>query len=107
MRNVAIVGAGMTTFGEHFALGLKDLLPLAFTDCSAQHRQGVWTSSTCRPRGTARWEPPTDFPAGILADTLGLPDIPVTRVENSCATGNDAVRNALFAVASGASTWRW
>ena len=30
------------------------------------------------------------FPSGILADSLGLPDIPVTRVENSCATGNDA-----------------
>lgn len=28
MRNVAIVGAGMTAFGEHFALGIKDLLPV-------------------------------------------------------------------------------
>ena len=27
MRRVAVVGAGMTAFGEHFALGLKDLLP--------------------------------------------------------------------------------
>ena len=42
------------------------------------------------------------FPSGILADTLGLPDLPVTRVENSCATGHDAVRNALFGIASGA-----
>ena len=24
MRNVAVVGAGMTTFGEHFALGVED-----------------------------------------------------------------------------------
>jgi acetyl-CoA C-acetyltransferase len=42
------------------------------------------------------------FPAGILADALGLQDVPVSRVENSCATGHDAIRNALFAVASGA-----
>jgi acetyl-CoA C-acetyltransferase len=42
------------------------------------------------------------FPTGILADTCGLLDIPVTRVENACATGNDAVRNATFGVASGA-----
>jgi acetyl-CoA C-acetyltransferase len=41
------------------------------------------------------------FPTGILADTCGLLDIPVTRVENACATGNDAVRNGFFAVASG------
>jgi acetyl-CoA C-acetyltransferase len=41
-------------------------------------------------------------PAGILADSCGLLDIPITRVENQCATGNDAVRNAFFAVASGA-----
>ena len=67
-----------------------------------QRRQGHRSRATCRRPGSARWEPPTDFPSGILADTLGLPDLPVTRVENSCATGNDAVRNALFGVASGA-----
>lgn len=102
MRNVAIVGAGMTPpFGEHFALGLKDLLPLAFADCvrsidkglDKHDLQAAWYGSM----GTA-----DGFPAGILADTLGLPDLPVTRIENSCATGNDAVRNALYAVASGA-----
>ena len=41
------------------------------------------------------------FPAGVLADSCGLLDIPVTRVENQCATGNDALRNALYAVGSG------
>ncbi|QNJ91749.1 thiolase family protein [Mycolicibacterium fluoranthenivorans] len=101
MRNVAIVGAGMTPFGEHFALGLKDLLPLAFADCvrsidkglDKHDLQAAWYGSMGTTDG---------FPAGILADTLGLPDLPVTRIENSCATGNDAVRNALYAVASGA-----
>lgn len=42
------------------------------------------------------------FASGILADTQGLPDLPVTRIENSSATGYDAIRDALFAVASGA-----
>src|SRR5690606_4114657 len=41
------------------------------------------------------------FPAGILADSCGLLEIAVSRVENACATGQDAIRNALFAVASG------
>jgi acetyl-CoA C-acetyltransferase len=42
------------------------------------------------------------FPSGVLADSCGLLDIPVTRIENACATGNDAVRNAAIAVGGGA-----
>lgn len=34
-----------------------------------------------------------------MADSLELPDLPVARVEKSCATGDDAVRNALFRIA--------
>ena len=34
--------------------------------------------------------------------TLRLPNIPVTRVENFCATGTEAFRGAGYAVASGA-----
>jgi len=101
MRKVGIVGAGMTPFAEHFALGIKDLLPMAYADCAANvdkglpstDLQGAWFGAMGTTDG---------FPSGILADALGLPELPVTRVENSCATGNDAVRNALFAIASGA-----
>ena len=41
------------------------------------------------------------FATGILADTCGLLDIPVSRLENACATGNDAVRHGAMAIASG------
>ena len=37
-----------------------------------------------------------------LSTTLRLPMIPVTRVENYCATGSEAFRGACYAVASGA-----
>ena len=37
-----------------------------------------------------------------LSLTLRLPFIPVTRVENFCATGTEAFRGAVYAVASGA-----
>ncbi|NIP14299.1 MAG: acetyl-CoA acetyltransferase, partial [Pseudomonas stutzeri] len=37
-----------------------------------------------------------------LSVTLRLPQIPVTRVENFCATGTEAFRGACYAVASGA-----
>ena len=101
MRKVAIVGAGMTPFAEHFSLGIRELLPMAYAECAATVDNGIRTSDL-----QAAWfgaMGTTDgFPAGILADTLGLPEIPVTRVENSCATGHDAIRNALFGIASGA-----
>jgi acetyl-CoA C-acetyltransferase len=101
MRRVAIVGAGMTAFAEHFALGIKDLLPMALAECAQSVDKGLIKTDI-----QAAWFGAigtTDgFPSGNLADTLGLADVPVTRVENSCATGNDAVRNALFGVASGA-----
>ncbi|MCA2207794.1 thiolase C-terminal domain-containing protein [Nocardia rosealba] len=101
MRRVAIVGAGMTPFAEHFALGIKDLVPMAFAECASTVDKGLRRSDI-----QAAWFGElgtTDgFPSGILADTLGLPEIPVTRVENACATGHDAVRNALFGIASGA-----
>ncbi|MCV7290613.1 thiolase family protein [Mycolicibacterium wolinskyi] len=102
MRRVAVVGAGMTPFAEHFALGIKDLLPVAFSECAASVDKGI-----DRDDIDAAWfgaMGTTDgFPAGVLADTLGLTDIPVTHIENSCATGNDAVRNALYGIASGAA----
>jgi acetyl-CoA C-acetyltransferase len=101
MRRVAVVGAGMTPFGEHFGLGVKDLLPMAVSDMAAHVDNGldradiqaVWFGELSTTDG---------FPSGILADSCGLLDIPVTRVENACATGNDAVRNATYAIGSGA-----
>ena len=38
----------------------------------------------------------------LLAKPLGLEGKPVTRVENMCATGSEALRQAAYAVASGA-----
>ncbi|WP_040752788.1 thiolase C-terminal domain-containing protein [Nocardia transvalensis] len=101
MRKVAVVGAGMTPFAEHFALGIKDLLPMAFAECVASVDKGIQPGDV-----QAAWfgaMGTTDGPpSGVLADALGLPELAVTHIENSCATGNDAVRNALFGIASGA-----
>ena len=100
MRNVAIVGAGMTPFAEHFDLGIKDLVPMAYAEAVAHVDKGIQKSEI-----EAAWfgelSTTDGFPSGILADTLDLTDIPVTRVENACATGNDAIRNGTLAIASG------
>ncbi|MGC1739809.1 beta-ketoacyl synthase N-terminal-like domain-containing protein, partial [Mycobacterium sp.] len=100
MRNVAIVGAGMTPFAEHFELGIKDLVPMAYAEAVANVDKGIQKSEI-----EAAWfgelSTTDGFPSGILADTLDLTDIPVTRIENACATGNDAIRNGMLAIASG------
>jgi acetyl-CoA C-acetyltransferase len=90
----------MTPFAEHFGLGIKELVPMAVSEMAAHVDKGLdradieaaWFGELTTTDG---------FPSGILADTCGLLDIPVTRVENACATGNDAVRNATYAVGSG------
>ncbi|MEU2000787.1 thiolase C-terminal domain-containing protein [Rhodococcus sp. NPDC019627] len=101
MRNVAIVGAGMTPFAEHFTLGIKDLLPMAFAECAGSIDKGL-DKSDLQAAWFGSMGTTDGFPSGILADTLDISDIPVTRVENSCATGHDAIRNAMFGIASGA-----
>ena len=53
--------------------------------------------------GTAIEEQHLGKSAVPLAMTLRLPYIPVTRVENYCATGTEALRGAVYAVASGAA----
>jgi acetyl-CoA C-acetyltransferase len=100
VRRVAIVGAGMTPFAEHFHLGIKDLLPMAVSEAVAHVDKGfdradieaAWFGELVSTDG---------FAAGVMADSCGLLDIPVTRIENACATGNDTLRNAFYAVSSG------
>src|SRR5690606_29325370 len=100
MKRVAIVGAGMTSFGEHFSLGIKDLVPMALSEAIASVDKGferrdigaAWMGEVGATDGHA---------AGILADSCGLLDIPVTRIENACATGQDIIRQAIYAIASG------
>lgn len=100
MREVAIVGAGMIPFGEHFSLGIKDMLPAAVAEAVSSVDKGI-ASSDIQAAWFGELVTTDGHPAGVLADSCGLLDIPVTRVENQCATGNDALRNATFAVGGG------
>jgi acetyl-CoA C-acetyltransferase len=101
MRGVAVVGAGMVPFGERFEQGMKELLPLALAKTLASVDKGM-DKSELQAAWFGQLQTSDGHPAGVLADSCGLLDIPVTRIENQCATGNDAVRNATYAIASGA-----
>lgn len=100
MRRVAIVGAGMTPFGEHFHLGIKDLVPMAVSEMAASVDKGL-DRTDIQAAWFGELTTTDGFPSGILADSCGLLDIPVSHLENACATGNDTLRNAVYGVASG------
>jgi acetyl-CoA C-acetyltransferase len=95
-----MVGAGMTPFGELFGLGIKDMLPMAVSEAVASVDKG-FDRSDLQAAWFGELVPTDGFASGILADSCGLLDIPVSRLENACATGNDAVRHGTMAVASG------
>jgi acetyl-CoA C-acetyltransferase len=94
---VAIVGMGCTAFGERWDKSLDDLIVDAAVDAYAS--AGVAKADVdAYWLGTAQ-----GGMSGItLARPLQLDNKPVTRVENYCATGSEALRAAAYAVASGA-----
>jgi acetyl-CoA C-acetyltransferase len=95
---VAIVGMGCTAFGEHWDRSAEDLIVDATEDCFGA------TPTLGRDEVDAYWlGTMSSGQSGlVLSRPLRLDYKPVTRVENFCATGSEAFRNACYAVASGA-----
>ena len=94
---VAIVGMGCTPFGEHWDKSTDDLL----IDSTQEAFSSVGVT---KDDIDAYWLGTMGSGAAglTLSRPLKLDYKPVTRVENMCATGSEAVRNACYAVASGA-----
>src|ERR1700746_2538574 len=94
---VAIVGMGCTAFGEHWDKSSDDLLVESATAAGAS--AGLELSDV-----DAFWL--GTMGSGVSGLTLSRPlrltDKPVTRLENMCATGSEALRNPRYRVASGA-----
>ena len=94
---VAIIGMGCTPFKEHWDRGTDDLLVDAVTETLesagvAKDDVDAWWLGTAQ----------SGMSGVTLAAPLKLAGKPVTRVENYCATGSEALRQACYAVASGA-----
>lgn len=98
---VAIIGMGCTKFGERWDVGAEELMLEAFEECVADAGVDVKDIGAAW-FGTCMDEVNVGKTAMPMAVTLRLPMIPVTRVENYCATGTEAFRGACYAVASGA-----
>ncbi|HDZ91670.1 MAG: acetyl-CoA acetyltransferase [Deltaproteobacteria bacterium] len=98
---VAIIGMGCTKFGERWDVGAEELMVEAFEECiqdagiDRDEIQAAWLSTCLEEINVGK-------SALSLSTTLRLPFIPVTRTENFCASGTEAFRGAVYAVASGA-----
>jgi acetyl-CoA C-acetyltransferase len=88
---------GCTTFGEHWSKSTDDLITDAVTEATSgvelklDDIDAFWLGT---------------YQSGLSGLTLSRPlrlkNKPVSRLENMCTTGSDALRNACYAVASGA-----
>lgn len=93
---VAIVGMGCTQFGELWGKGPTDLIVEAVSEAIAdagielKDIQAVWSGTLFSGNG-----------GRTVSEALRLPYLPVTRVENACGSGHEAVRGASYAVAAG------
>lgn len=94
---VAVIGMGCTRFGEHWGASATDLLIDA-----AQEAFG--SAGVDKAAVDAYWlgTLASGFSGMTLSAALKTDFRPVTRVENLCASGSEAFRNACYAVASGA-----
>lgn len=99
---VAILGMGCSKFGERWDAGPDDLMVEAYLE--AMQDAGIeptqldvaWFSTHIDEIGSGKGGTP-------LSIALRLPNIAVTRVENFCASGSEAFRGAVYAVAAGAA----
>ena len=95
---VAIIGTGVTKFGEMWEKDREDLLVEATYEAVNEANvdlkrdvDAVWVGTQYHFTGIS---------GATFTDSLKFFGKPVTRVENFCASGMDAVRNAAIAVAS-------
>ncbi|WP_426030686.1 acetyl-CoA acetyltransferase [Caulobacter sp. DWP3-1-3b2] len=99
---VAILGMGCSKFGERWDAGPDDLMVEAYIEAMADagiepsQLDAAWFSTHVDELGTGKGGTP-------LSIALRLPNIAVTRVENFCASGSEAFRGAVYAVAAGAA----
>src|SRR3984957_17457647 len=98
---VAIIGMGCSKFGERWDSGTEDLLNEAFSEALAD--SGIEKKQIGAAwYGSALDRVNVGSSAIPLSTALRLEGIPVSRVENMCATGTEALRGASYAVACGA-----
>ncbi|WP_281783658.1 acetyl-CoA acetyltransferase [Sinimarinibacterium flocculans] len=98
---VAILGMGCAKFGEHWDKDAETLMVEAFQECLAD--AGLEASAIEAAWLGVAFDAISIGPSGVpMSMALRLNNVPVTKVENYCASGTESLRGAVYAVASGA-----
>jgi acetyl-CoA C-acetyltransferase len=101
-RGVAIIGIGITKFGEHWEQGLRDLaLEAGIMAVENAGIRGEQIDAGYVGNMAAGNLAGQEHLGALLADYMGLNPVPITRVEGACASGGLALRQGYIAVASG------
>ncbi len=102
MREVAVVAAGMTRFGELWESSLRDLFVEAAAEAlhnaNADHVDDIFIGNMSGGQFVGQ-----EHLGPLMADHLGMSGVAATRVESACASGGVALRQGWMAVASGMS----
>jgi len=103
MRDVAIVGVGMTRFGKHLERGIKDLVREAVEKVTADagvsypEIEAAYVGSGVPGLMTGQ----EMIKAQVTLSPLGIEGIPMYNVENACASSSTALHLGWNAVGSG------
>lgn len=102
MRDVAVIGVGMTRFGELWEQSLRALIAeaalKALQDAGVDRLDAITVGCMCSGMLTEQ-----EHLGSLCADVLGVTPVPATRVESACASGGVAMRTGFLEVASGMS----
>jgi acetyl-CoA C-acetyltransferase len=102
MREVAIVGVGLTKFGELWEQSLRDIFAeaalAAMADAKIDKIDSLYIGAMSS--GLYNYQ---EHLSSLMADYIGQPGVAAARVESACSSGGQAVRLGYYEVASGAS----
>ena len=102
MRDVAVIGVGMTKWGELWEKSLRDIFVEsaleAVKDAGVDRIDSMYVG--CMTSGLFVGQ---EHLGSLLADYLGMGPIPALRVETACASGGAAFKQAVIEVGSGMS----
>lgn len=102
MRDVAIIGIGITKFGELWDTSFRDLFvnagvrALEDSEMNGEEIDAMFVGNMSAGQFIQQ-----EHVGSLIADHAGLVPVPCTRVEAACASGGLSLRQAFISVASG------
>ncbi len=102
MREVCVIGCGMTKFGELWEKSFRDIFVeaalKAIDDAGVDHLDSMYVGTMTSGIFVGQ-----EHVGALMADYLGVAPIPAVRVESACCSGGMAIRLGFFDIVSGNS----